>query len=227
MDHSSTQARVVSVNLARVRPNPFKEAETTGIDKRPTSGPVEVRAPGSRAAGLGSGLVGDAIGDRASHGGDGQAVYAYAREDLDRWAGVLGRDLAPGSFGENLTTEGIDVNATLIGERWTVGVEVELQITGPRIPCSTFRGWIDRPGWLKTFTEAVLPGPYLRVVTPGSIRAGDAITVSHRPDHRVTTALVFRALTREPELLPSILAATDLPQEEREMAEEGRTFSIP
>ena len=216
----------MSVNLARVRPNPFKEATTTGIDKRPTSEPVFVRAPGTKADGLGSGLIGDAIGDRESHGGDDQAVYAYAREDLDRWANVLGRDLPSGSFGENLTTEGIDVNAALIGERWIVGEGVELQITDPRIPCSTFRGWIAVRGWLKTFTEAAIPGSYLRVITPGSISAGDAITVSHRPDHQVTVALVFRALTLEPGLLPSILAATDLPQETREAAEEGRTFSI-
>ena len=225
MAASPTRARVVSVNLARVRPNPYKESATTGIDKRPTSEPVHVRAPGTKAGGLGSGLVGDAIGDRESHGGDDQAVYAYARENLDHWEGVLGRGLTSGSFGENLTTEGIDINAALIGERWLVGDQVELQITDPRIPCSTFRGWIDEQGWLKTFTEAAMPGSYLRVLAPGWISAGDAISVSHRPDHTVTVALVFRALTREPELLPSILAATDLPQETREMAEEGRTFS--
>ena len=227
MSSSSTQARVVSVNLARVRPNPCEEAATTGIDKRPTLGPVLVRAPGTKADGIGSGLAGDAIGNRADHGGDDQAVYAYAREDLDHWAGVLGRALASGSFGENLTTEGIDVNEALIGERWIIGDQVELQVTDPRIPCATFRGWIDEPGWLKTFTAAAMPGAYLRVVTPGSISAGDEITVSHRPDHEITVSVVFRALTREPELLPSILAAADLPDETRTMASEGRTFSIP
>lgn len=226
MSSSSSQARVVSVNLARVRPNPYKTTTVTGIDKQPTSQPVHVRAPGAKADGLGSGLVGDAIGDRASHGGDDQAVYAYAREDLDYWVGVLGRDLPSGSFGENLTTEGIDINGALVGERWIIGDQVELQITDPRIPCSTFRGWIDEQGWLKTFTAAAIPGAYLRVITPGSISAGDEITVSHRPDHEVTVATVFRALTREPDLLPSILVAADLPQETRMMATEGRTFSI-
>jgi MOSC domain-containing protein YiiM len=217
-----TPARVISVNLARVRPNPFKTTSITGIDKQPTFGPVHVRAPGTKAEGLGSGLEGDTIGDRAHHGGDDQAVYAYAREDLDHWEGVLGRELPSGSFGENLTTEGIDVNDALIGERWIVGDQLELQITDPRIPCSTFRGWIAERGWLRTFAEAAIPGSYLRVVTPGDVTASDAITVSYRPDHDVTVALVFRALTLEPELLPSILAAADLPAETRAAAVEPR-----
>jgi MOSC domain-containing protein YiiM len=222
---SSPGARVLSVNLARVMPNPHKQTSVTGIDKRPALGRVHVRAPGTKGGGRGSGLEGDTIGDRAHHGGDDQAVYAYAREDLDRWQRVLGRDLASGSFGENLTTQGIDVNAALIGERWKIGDRVELQITDPRIPCSTFRGWIAERGWLRTFTDAAIPGSYLRVVTPGQIAAGDAIVVSHRPNHDVTVALVFRAFTREPGLLASILAAGDLPEETRAAAREGRTFS--
>lgn len=217
---SPPHARVVSVNLARVRPNPFKATSITGIDKRPTLDPVHVQAPGTKADGLGSGLEGDTIGDRAHHGGDDQAVYAYAREDLDHWEGVLGRELASGSFGENLTTEGIDVNAARIGERWIIGDRLELQVTDPRVPCSTFRGWIAERGWLRTFTEAAIPGTYLRVVTPGDVTVGDAITVSHRPAHDITVALVFRALTREPELLTSILAADDLPPETRAAADE-------
>jgi MOSC domain-containing protein YiiM len=224
---SASGSSVLSVNLARVRPNADKDVATTGIDKRPAEGSVDVRAPGSKADGLGSGLVGDHIGDRGSHGGDDQAVYAYAREDLDDWEGVLGRSLSPGSFGENLTTLGLDVTGALIGERWAIGQDVELQVTDPRIPCSTFRGWIGTPGWLRTFTEVAKPGAYLRVLAPGSIAAGDTITVTHRPAHAVTIGLVFRAMTREPELLTVILAAADdLPTETVEMAREGRTFSI-
>jgi len=223
---STPGARVLAVNLAVPRPNADKDVATTGIDKHPADGPVPVRAPGSKADGLGSGLVGDHIGDRSNHGGDDQAVYAYAREDLDDWEVVLGRSLSPGSFGENLTTLGLDVTSALIGERWSIGDDVELQITDPRIPCSTFRGWIGTPGWLRTFTAAAKPGAYLRILAPGSIAAGDTITVTHRPAHGVTIGLVFRALTREPELLPEILAAADLPAETAEMAREGRTFSI-
>jgi MOSC domain-containing protein YiiM len=219
--------RVLSVNLARVRPNPHKRGvATTGIDKLPTSGPVLVRAPGTKRDGLGSGLVGDSIGDRASHGGDTQAVYAYAREDLDHWEAVLGRPLPGGVFGENLTTTGLDVNGAVIGERWRIGGGLELAVTVPRIPCGTFRGWIAERGWLRTFARAALPGTYLSVVRPGQVRAADPVTVVHRPAHGVTVAQVFRALTLEPELLPSILAAGELDDETRERAREGRTYPL-
>ena len=219
--------RVLSVNLARVGPNPHKRGESlTGIDKRPTSGPVLVREPGTKNDGLGGGLVGDTVCDQRNHGGNTQAVYAYAREDLDHWESVLQRTLPGGVFGENLTTTGVDVNGAVIGERWRVGDEVELAVTVPRIPCGTFRGWIAESGWLRTFARAAMPGTYLSVAAPGHVRAGDPITILSRPAHGVTVAQVFRALTLEPDLLPSILAVDELEDETRERARTGRTFAL-
>jgi MOSC domain-containing protein YiiM len=162
------------------------------------------------------GLAGDRVFDVKHHGGDDQAVYAYAREDLDVWERELGRDLVNGSFGENLTTTGIDVNAALLGERWRIGSAV-LEVSCPRIPCATFAGWLAEKGWLRSFTRAALPGPYLRVVEPGTLTAGDPVTVLARPaDHRVTVAMSFRALTTEPELLPLLLEVAAFPDAERE-----------
>ena len=205
-----------SVNLGRPRPNPYKEIESTGIGKEPATGPVEVRDPGPKRGGLGSGLVGDFIGDRKHHGGDEQAVYAFQREDLDRWQERLGRVLPSGFFGENLTTSGIDVAEARVGERWRIGAEVELAVTAPRIPCSTFRGWVAEKGWVKLFTADARPGTYLRVVRPGTIQAGDPITVVHRPEHDVTVGLYFRSQLTERDLLPRLLAAgEDLPAETR------------
>lgn len=200
---------LLSVNVGAPAPNPYKEVRSTGIDKRPQSGPVQVRPPGPKLTGLGSGLVGDYIGDVRNHGGDEQAVYAYAREDLDGWEERLGRSLPNGFFGENLTTCDLDVNGALLGERWRVGSEVELVVTVPRIPCSTFRGWVGERGWLKTFTALAQPGAYLSVSQAGTIRSGDPIEVMSRPSHDVTVSLAYRAITTEPELLPRLLAARD------------------
>lgn len=208
-------ATILSVNLAVPRDNTFqRNGLSTGIDKRPVDGPVQVRAPGSRAEGLGSGLVGDHIGDRRHHGGDQQAVYTFTREDLDRWEHRLGRPLANGAFGENLTTAGIDVNQSLIGERWRIGDELELQVTFGRIPCATFRGWIDEVGWLKQFTADARPGAYARVLTPGAVRAGDRLEVISRPDHDVTIALAFRAVLTRREYLPRLRGAWEFLDDE-------------
>ncbi|GAA4847859.1 MOSC domain-containing protein [Kitasatospora terrestris] len=218
---------ILSVNLAHPRPNPAKPAVgSTGIDKRPTAGPVEVRAPGPKGTGLHSGLVGDAIFDTRNHGGDDQAVYAYARESLDEWERELGRELPGGCFGENLTTVGLDVDGALIGERWRIGDRLVLQVTCPRIPCSTFARWLDEQRWARRFAERGLPGAYLRVVEPGPVRAGDPVEVVHRPDHDVSVSLVFRALMTDATLLPRLVDIAELPEEDRELARR-RTATPP
>jgi MOSC domain-containing protein YiiM len=198
-----------SVNLGRPRPNPYKDNLTTGIGKEPAKGPVEVRAPGPKTLGLGSGLVGDFIGDGKHHGGDSQAVYAFQREDLDAWQERLGRSLPNGFFGENLTTRDLEVNEARLGERWQIGSDVVLRVTAPRIPCSTFRGWVGEQGWLKMFTAIGRPGAYLSVVTPGRISGGDRVEIVYRPDHEITIAMAFRALTTDRDLVPRLLEAGD------------------
>jgi len=206
-------ANVLSVNVARVRANPDLRAQSklTGIDKVAATEPVMVRAPGSMHAGLGSGLVGDTIGNHKVHGGDDQAVYVYAREDLDGWEVQLKQELSNGIFGENLTTLGIDVTGARIGERWRIGTAgLVLEVSAPRTPCRTFAAFLNLNQWIKTFTQAGKPGAYLRVISPGAVCAGDPITIDYRPDHDVTIGLAFRARMTEPELLPQLLLADAL-----------------
>src|SRR4051812_6232368 len=109
-------ASVVSLNVGRANSIAAKSG-ATGIDKRPVDEPVFVSPPGPKGLGR-SGVRGDVICDRANHGGDDQAVYAYAREDLDWWQRRLVRALPSGVFGENFTTIAVDVSAAVIGERW-------------------------------------------------------------------------------------------------------------
>jgi MOSC domain-containing protein YiiM len=202
--------KLLSVNLGRpeVTEHTDQPERVTGINKRPVDGPVRVAAPGPKGVGA-SGVAGDAVCHTLHHGGDHQAVYAFAREDLDDWERELGRTLAGGAFGENLTTEGLDVSGAKIGERWRIGSEVVLEVTSGRIPCSTFQGHLGEKGWVRRFTRKGAPGAYLRVIEPGEIRAGDPIEIVHRPDHEVTVAFQFRAVTNERELLPRLLAAGD------------------
>ncbi|GAA1675280.1 MOSC domain-containing protein [Glycomyces endophyticus] len=200
---------ILSVNVGRPRPNPWKGLAATYIDKRPVAGPVAVAPPGPKGDGS-VGLAGDRVGDVQHHGGPDQAVYAFASEDYAHFGALVGREFAPGAFGENLTVRGYDVNAALIGERWAGPGGLVLQVTGARIPCGTFRGWIDERGWLKTFTREARPGPYLRVVEPGHVEAGAALEVVHRPDHGVTAAMFFRAGMGERDLVEEVASIPDL-----------------
>jgi len=208
---------LVSVNVGVPRANPWKSAGTTGIDKRPLAEPVLVTAPAPKGAGD-VGLAGDHAYDVGHHGGTDQAVYAYASEDFAAFAYRVGRPLRPGrDFGENLTTSGLDVNGAIVGERWRVGSDVVLEVSCPRIPCATFEGWIGVPGWNRFFLLEARPGAYLRVISPGHVKSGDPICVISRPEHEVTVAVAFRALTLEPALLPRLRVATALPEESRRL----------
>ncbi|RFU87622.1 MOSC domain-containing protein [Streptomyces triticagri] len=202
--------RLLSVNLGRAESVTYSDAPsgTSGIDKRPVEGPVRIAEPGPKGVGA-SGVAGDAVCDTRHHGGTDQAVYAYAREDLDFWERELGRELGNGSFGENLTTSGLDVNGARIGERWRIGPDLVLEVSSSRIPCRTFAEWLGEQGWVKRFTERAAPGAYLRVVEPGEVRPGDPIEIVRTPDHEVTVSFQFRAHTTERTLLPRLLAAGD------------------
>ena len=195
-------ASVVSVNVGPVVDTPGSLLGRTGIDTRPVPGRVRAHA---------TGLAGDEVADTEHHGGIDQAVYAYQREDLDRWAAELKRELRDGNFGENLTTRGIDLASAVIGERWRIG-SAEFEVSSPRTPCGTFVNHMGGlRGWLKRFTADGRPGAYLRVLVEGDVGAGDEIVRLHRPEHGVTIADVFRAITTEKQRMPGLLEVPELP----------------
>ncbi|KRF24116.1 MOSC domain-containing protein [Phycicoccus sp. Soil803] len=199
-------AHLLSLNVGRSEPSTAKNVGVTGIAKRPVASAV-LRAPGPKHGGLGSGVEGDFLGDTRHHGGDYQAVYAFAREELDWWGDQLGRELPHGMFGENLTTSGLDVDAALVGERWAVGDEVVLEVCGPRIPCATFAARMGERGWVKRFSDVGRTGAYLSVVTSGTVRPGDAIEVVARPAHDITVPDTLRAFMGDLDLAERVLAA--------------------
>jgi MOSC domain-containing protein YiiM len=209
---------VRSVNVGLPREAAWAGIGRTSIDKAPVLGPVEVH---------GLGVAGDQVSDTRHHGGPDQAVYAFSREELDWWAEQLGDELRDGEFGENLTTSGIDVDEAEVGERWQVGT-VLLEVRSVRTPCNDFKEWMGRGGhdntaWVRRFAERARPGAYLRVLQPGVLAAGEPIEVVHRPGHGVTASFLFRALTREPALLPRLLDVEGLVEKARDKAERFAT----
>ena len=168
---------------------PTKDATgVTAIDKRPVDGPVKVHPLG---------LTGDLQASRKHHGGESKAIYAYSQDDADYWARELDRQIPPGLFGENLRLAGLDATGALIGERWRIGAEVEVEVTCPRTPCRNFQRRMDVPNWVHRFAEAGRVGTYLRVVRRGSIAAGDTVEVLDRPGHGVSAGDVYRGLDQQ------------------------------
>ena len=204
-------ARVLSINITSVvHQGEWTGSEgRTGIDKRSVAGPIEFKN---------NGVVGDRIIDTNVHGGYDQAVYAYAYEDAQWWQKKIREEIPAGRFGENLTTEGIDVNAALVGERWKIG-SVILEVSQPRIPCRVFAGFWKRATLIKDFTQAGRPGAYLRIIQEGTAQAGDAIEVIFKPDHEVSIRDLFSAKSGERSKINEIKVVSQLSQGFKEWAE--------
>ena len=204
-------ARVLSINITSVvHQGEWTGSEgRTGIDKRSVTGAIEFKNDG---------VVGDRIIDTNAHGGYDQAVYAYAREDAQWWEREINEEIPAGRFGENLTTEGIDVNAAIIGEQWKIG-SVILEVSQPRIPCRVFAGFWKRATLIKDFTQAGRPGTYLRIIQEGTAQAGDLIEVIFKPDHTISISDLFAAKSGERSKINEIKDVTYLSSEFKEWSQ--------
>jgi MOSC domain-containing protein YiiM len=194
---ATTTGKLLSVNVGSVREFEYSgHPAKSAIWKSPVSGRITAR---------GVNLAGDDQADRKAHGGPDKAVYAYAIEDVRWWEQEIGRSLAHGEFGENVTTEGIEMNDALIGERWEIGTTV-LEVSEPRIPCWRLGVRMNDKVFPRRFTEALRPGSYLRIIVEGDVGAGDEIRVVERPAHDLTIRDVFRIYTRDRDEVERLLA---------------------
>lgn len=204
---SATGGVVRSVNVADSRDLTLNgKTHPTGIFKEPVGGRVML---------AGNSVAGDLVADPQHHGGPLKAVYCYTVEDYAWWAEELGNPLVPGTFGENLTLEGISATDALIGERWSVGGAV-LAVTQPREPCWKLGQKMGDPNFPRRFREAGLSGAYLAILTEGEVGTGDRIEVLSRPPHPVSIGMLafLEATDREVASLLVALIAQDLSTDE-------------
>jgi MOSC domain-containing protein YiiM len=193
---STTAGKILSVNVGRPREFEYNgRPARSAIWKSPVVGRIAVR---------GVNLAGDDQADRRAHGGPDKVVYAYAVEDARWWEQQIGRSLEYGEFGQNLTTEGIEVNDAIVGERWQIGATV-LEVSEPRIPCWRLGVRMNDKMFPRQFTEALRPGTYLRLIVEGSVAAGDEVRVVERPAPGLTIRDVFRIYTRDRDEVPRLL----------------------
>ena len=194
-------SRIISVNAGELRAVEFRgRMVSTGIYKVPVEGAVRVE---------GVNLGGDDQADRRVHGGVDKAVYAYASEDYEWWSGQLGRTLPPGTFGDNLTTQGIDVGGAVVGQHWRIG-DVALEVSEPRVPCYKLGIRMGDPGFPQMFSAAHRPGAYLRIVEEGSLASGDRIEIGTPPGHGLTVGDIARIYDRDHHEAGRLLEAAQL-----------------
>jgi MOSC domain-containing protein YiiM len=174
---------VMSVNVGRPRTvRWFDRDVTSAIWKTPVAGPVRVE---------GVNLDGDDQADRRVHGGPTKSVYAYSVADADWWAEQLDIAVGPGTFGENLTIDGIDPATAVVGERWRIG-EAVLRVTEPRIPCFKLGMRMGDAAFVDRFADAARPGTYLAIEVPGWLSPGDGIELVDRPAHGLGVGAIER-----------------------------------
>ena len=175
--------QLISINIGKERTQQRKDyIETTGIYKMPVNEPVEIKSLG---------IDGDAICDTKNHGGPDQAIYVYGGADYAWWSNELGKEIAPGTFGENLTISELESAQFNVGDYLHIG-ELTLQVTSPRIPCGTFATRMGDSQWVKRFRKAERPGLYCRVTKEGVIKAGDSVTFEKYTGETVSILQMYR-----------------------------------
>ena len=175
--------QLFSINIGKERQQQRKDyVETTGIYKMPVDGPVEIKSLG---------IEGDVICDKKNHGGPDQAIYVYGGADYVWWSHELGKELAPGTFGDNLTISELESATFNVGDYIHIG-DVTLQVTAPRIPCGTFATRMSDPQWVKKFRNAERPGLYCRVIKEGVVEAGTPVSVEKYSGETISIVKMYR-----------------------------------
>ena len=175
--------KLISVNLGHERIFQHRDrVERTGIFKLPTEVPAKVTKLG---------LENDVIVSKKHHGGPDQAVYVYGTADYEWWSKELGKELVPGTFGDNLTISDLESAQFNIGDYLHIG-EVTLQVTAPRIPCNTFAARMDDPLWVKKFRHAERPGLYCRVIDEGFVKIGDDVSTEEYAGETISVLQMYR-----------------------------------
>jgi MOSC domain-containing protein YiiM len=208
--------RLISVNIGQARTQKRKNyLETTGIYKLPVPGPVQIESLG---------IEQDTICDTKSHGGPDQAIYVYGEADYAWWSRELGREIVPGTFGDNLTIGELESAQFYVGDYIHIG-DVTLQVTAPRIPCGTFATRMSDPQWVKKFRRGERPGLYCRVLKEGFARPGDAVSIERYTGDTISILEMFREYynkTKREELLQRHLKAPIAIRARRDLEKEAQ-----
>ncbi|GAA3922787.1 MOSC domain-containing protein [Luteimonas lutimaris] len=185
----------VDVLLAGAARPYTRPGSRSAIDKHPLAGMVAIGTLG---------FDGDEQGDPRVHGGPDKAVHHYAFDHYRAWRGDIGDSPllhAPGAFGENISTRGLDEGNVCLGDRFALGSAL-LEVSQGRQPCWKLNDRFGVRDMARRVQATGRTGWYYRVLQPGNARAGDTLRLDARPYpewtlRRLNALLFDRVLSRE------------------------------
>ncbi|GAA0711995.1 MOSC domain-containing protein [Dactylosporangium roseum] len=195
---------VLSVNAGAAAPMRVQgDTIVSGFVKTPTDQVRRIEV---------GGLAGDDHVDDADD--PDRAVLCYQRRHYDAWSEELGRELAPGMFGEQLTIDGPAEADIRVGDLLRVGSAL-LAVTQPRIPCRKMAVRLGQDDMPVRYMRSGRVGFFCKVLQPGDVRAGDGIELVRRGPDELTVAQLAAVLHSDepdPALVGRVLQATVLPE---------------
>lgn len=123
------------------------------------------------------GCQGDDQADKKHHGGKNKAICLFQQEILDSLS-IDGHPISPGTTGENILIEGIDIGKIGIDTCLRIG-EVEIIVTQDAPPCKTIRNSFIN-GEFNKISHRKNPNFtrwYASVTVSGTITIGDLVEV--------------------------------------------------
>jgi MOSC domain-containing protein YiiM len=167
------KTEILAVLCGQVRP--FRgDEEPSAIGKLPVAHAVAVGPMG---------LAGDKQADRTVHGGIDKAVHHYPADHYDWWREHLGNPAlldAPGAFGENISTTGLDETNVCLGDRFRLGTAL-VEVSQARQPCWKLDHRFGAKGVMAQVVKTRRTGWYYRVIEAGQVSAGDSLELVQRP----------------------------------------------
>ena len=130
------------------------------------------------------------------HGGPDKAVHHYPADHYPFWRSELaGHPLlvAPGAFGENISTLGLVEADICIGDRFRLGSAL-VEVSQGRQPCWKLDHRFGNAAMTAQVVATRRSGWYYRVIEPGLVQVGDALLLVGRGQGAWSVERVFGLL---------------------------------
>tara|TARA_B100000749_G_scaffold280223_1_gene275370 strand:- start:71691 stop:72347 length:657 start_codon:yes stop_codon:yes gene_type:complete len=128
-------------------------------------------------------LHGDDAANKKYHGGPDRVIHHYASENFEQWKMMypeFADTFLPGTFGENISTQGVTEQDVCIGDIYQLGSAV-VQLSEGRKPCGFIDMRYDVNGIHREAQKLKKMGWFYRVLEAGEFQVGSRLQLRERP----------------------------------------------